>query len=161
MVDPDDEAVQAAAASGLGALQLHGREPPERVAAVKRIAGVRVIKALGISTQGDARRAASFSGAADMLLFDARPPEGSTRPGGNARAFDWQVLSGLELPLPWILSGGLTPANVGEAIASSGAAAVDVSSGIERAPGEKDETLIVEFLTAARAPVQRPAPVLQ
>ena len=161
MVDPDDEAVQAAAASGLGALQLHGRETPERVAAVKRIAGVRVIKALGISTQDDARRAASFSGAADMLLFDARPPEGATRPGGNARAFDWQVLSGLELPLPWILSGGLTPANVGEAIASSGAAAVDVSSGIERAPGEKDEALIVEFLTAARAPVQRPAPVLQ
>ncbi|MDE0712819.1 MAG: hypothetical protein OXH60_11885, partial [Rhodospirillales bacterium] len=89
------------------------------------------------------------------------PPEGATRPGGNARAFDWQVLSGLDLQLPWILSGGLTPANVGAAVAKSGAAAVDVSSGIERAPGEKDEALIVEFLTAARAPVQRPAPVLQ
>ena len=158
---PDETIGQAVEASALDALQLHGRETPERVAAVKRIAGVPVIKALGISTQDDAHRAASFSGAADMILFDARPPEGATRPGGNARAFDWQVLSGIELQLPWILSGGLTPANVGEAVARSGAAAVDVSSGIERAPGEKDEALIVEFLAAARAPVQRPAPVLQ
>lgn len=161
MVDPDDEAVRAAAASGVGAVQLHGGETPERVAAVRRVAGVPVIKALGIATRDDARRARSFGEAADMILFDARPPDGATRPGGNARAFDWPVLMGLDLPLPWILSGGLTPANVGAATASSGATAVDVSSGVERSPGEKDESLITDFLAAVRAPVDRPAPVLQ
>lgn len=161
MVNPDDEAVRMAMTSGLGALQLHGEETPERTAAVKRMAGVPVIKALGISTRDDARRATSFSEAADMILFDARPPDGATRPGGNARAFDWPVLMGLDLPLPWILSGGLTPTNVGAAVASSGAKAVDVSSGIERSLGEKDESLIVDFLAAVRARVDRSAPVLQ
>jgi phosphoribosylanthranilate isomerase len=102
-----------------------------------------------------------FGEAADMILFDARPPDGATRPGGNARAFDWPVLMGLDLPVPWILSGGLTSTNVATAIASSGATAVDVSSGIERSLGEKDESLIIDFLAAVRAPVDRPAPVLQ
>lgn len=161
MVNPDDEAVRIAVASGVGALQLHGGETPERIAAVRRIAGVPVIKALGISTRADARGAKTFSEAADMILFDARPPDDATRPGGNARAFDWPVLMGLDLPLPWILSGGLTPTNVGAAIASSGATAVDVSSGIERSLGEKDDSLIINFLAAVRAPVDRSAPVLQ
>ena len=161
MVDPDDEAVQAATASGLGALQLHGRETPERIAAVKRVAGVPVIKALGISTPDDARRAASFSGAADMILFDARPPEGATRPRRQCAGVR---LAGPQRPRPPAPVDPLGRVDAGqrrEAVARSGAAAVDVSSGIERAPGEKDEALIVEFLAAARAPVQRPAPVLQ
>ena len=161
MVNPDDETVRMAVACGLGALQLHGQETPERSAAVKRFAGIPVIKALGVATRADARRAASFREAADRILFDARPPAGATRPGGNAQAFDWSILTGLDLPLPWILSGGLTPGNVGAAIASSGATAVDVSSGIERSPGQKDEALIIDFLAAVRAPADRSARVLQ
>ncbi len=161
LVDPDDEAIQRAISTGIGVLQLHGRESPERVAAVSSLAERPVIKAMGIATRTDAARAAQYAGAADRILFDAPPPAGAKRPGGNARAFDWQVLSDLDLPLPWMLSGGLTPANVGDAVTRSGAQAVDVSSGVEEAPGIKDSARIVAFLAAARAPVARPTGDLQ
>ena len=161
LVDPDDDAVRIAASTGLRALQLHGRESPERIAAVKRITGMQVIKAMGIATRDDAERAVAYRGAADMVLFDARPPAGADRPGGNAQSFNWDVLRGLDLPLPWILSGGLTAANVGLAVARSGAQAVDVSSGVETGPGVKDPDLIVEFLEATRAPDVGAARVLQ
>ncbi len=156
LVDPDDEAVRVAVATGVGALQLHGREDPERCAAIRRSAGIPIIKALGIATPEDAHRAAAFVDCADLLLFDARPPAGAARPGGNARAFDWHLLRGIDPGLPWILSGGLTAANVGTATAGTGATAVDVSSGVERAPGEKDAGRIAAFLAAARAPARGP-----
>ncbi len=161
MVNPDDEAVRTAAATGITGLQLHGGEPPERVAAVRRIAGMPVIKALGVSTPEDIRKAAAFRDSADRLLFDASPPAGARRPGGNARAFDWRILRGIDPGLPWILSGGLTAANVGTAATCAGASAVDVSSGVESAPGEKDSARIKAFLEAARAPVRRPSSRLQ
>lgn len=161
LVDPDDDAVRIAASTGLRALQLHGRESPERTAAVKRLSGLQVIKAMGIATRADAKGAAAYCGAADMVLFDARPPAGASRPGGNAKAFDWDVLRGLDLPLPWILSGGLTATNVGPAAARSGARAVDVSSGVETEPGVKDADLIVQFLEATQAPDVGAAPILQ
>lgn len=131
-------------------VQAHGLEGPHRVSALARFAAKGVIKALGIGRLGDLKRAGDFETPADMLLFDAKAPAGGL-PGGNAVAFDWNLLAGRRFSRPWLLSGGLTPENVGEAIAASGAALVDVSSGVEIAPGLKDPAKIAEFLAAARA----------
>lgn len=150
-VDADD-ALLGAIASAVRPdwVQAHGSETPTRTAALRRFAGKGVIKALGVARSEDLAHAAAFELAADMLLFDAKAPLGGL-PGGNAAAFDWKILAGRRLSRPWFLSGGLTPENVAEAIAASGAALVDVSSGVESAPGLKDAVKIAEFLAAARA----------
>jgi phosphoribosylanthranilate isomerase len=109
-----------------------------------------VIKALGVARSDDLAAAAAFEAVSDMVMFDAKPPSGGL-PGGNAVAFDWGILAGRRFGRPWLLSGGLTPENVRDAITASGAALVDVSSGVETAPGLKDPDRIAHFLAAARA----------
>lgn len=131
-------------------LQLHGRENPERVAFVRKRFGLPVMKAIGIADAHDLRSGISaFEPVADQLLFDAKPPpEGPT--GGLGKAFEWSLLSGIKLVKPWMLSGGLTPANVAEAVRSSGTRGVDVSSGVESERGIKDTKLIAAFVKAAK-----------
>ncbi|WP_395646775.1 phosphoribosylanthranilate isomerase [Terricaulis sp.] len=131
-------------------IQLHGSESPVRAAEVRKFAGKGVIKAIGVSRHGDLAQAAAFGPVADFFLFDAKPPPGGL-PGGNALAFDWPILAGVSLPRPWFLSGGLNPLNIKEAITASGAALVDVSSGVETAPGLKDPLAIAQFLAAAKS----------
>jgi phosphoribosylanthranilate isomerase len=131
-------------------LQLHGRETPERVAAVRRRFGLPVMKALPVETRADLLPIGLYANIADRLLFDARAPREATRPGGLGRSFDWRLLEGIGAKVPFMLSGGLDPANVAEALRITGAAAVDVSSGVERAPGEKDSDRIRAFVRAVR-----------
>lgn len=151
LVDPDDAALAAAvAAVSPDAIQLHGRETPERVAEVRARTGLAVWKAIGVSAREDLGAAASFEAAADALLFDAKPPKGADRTGGHGAAFDWTILQGFASPKPWFLAGGLTPENVAEAIRIAGAPAVDVSSGVEKSPGVKDPALISAFVSAVR-----------
>lgn len=150
-VDADDATLDAIGA-GLDPdwFQLHGRETPERVADVRARTGRPVMKAVGVSSRGDVEAAAArYGGVADRLLFDAKPPAGAVLPGGNGVAFDWTVLAGLDLPIPFMLSGGLTPDTVADAIRITRAPGVDVSSGVESAPGVKDEALIAAFVAAA------------
>jgi phosphoribosylanthranilate isomerase len=150
-VDADDaliDAIVACAAPDL--LQLHGRETPARVAEIRTRWGKEVIKAIPVETTGDARGALDYRDVADLILFDARAPAASTRPGGNGAAFDWRSLLGVADDLSFVLSGGLTPDNVAEAISLTRAAVVDVSSGVESRPGEKDPELIRRFLRAAK-----------
>jgi phosphoribosylanthranilate isomerase len=157
-VDADDAALaDLVAAIRPDWLQLHGRETPERVAAVRRRFGLQVMKALGVREAADLAAAASY-GAADRLLFDAKPPKDATRPGGNGLAFDWRLLAKLDPRLGFMLSGGLDPANVGEAVRIARPLGVDVSSGVERAPGDKDPALINAFVRAARAAESLGAP---
>jgi phosphoribosylanthranilate isomerase len=134
----------------LDLLQFHGHETPERIEAVRLEYGVPVMKVIPVSTADDFAAAAPYFEVADQLLFDAKPPKGAVLPGGNAVAFDWTLLQGRHWELPWMLAGGLTPANVAEAIRISGATAVDVSSGVESAPGVKDTGLIRAFIGAAK-----------
>lgn len=149
-VDADDATLAAiAAVLKPDWIQLHGKEDPARAAAARRFARRGVIKAIGVADIADLAAATSFETAADMLLFDARAPGGATLPGGNGAAFDWRMLRGRTFARPWLLSGGLTPENVGEAVRESGATAVDVSSGVESAPGVKDPERIARFLAAA------------
>ena len=131
-------------------LQLHGHETPERVAAVRKRYGLPVMKALPIETRADLSSIALYEKVADGLLFDARAPRAATRPGGLGKAFDWSLLQNLDVRLPFMLSGGLDPGNVAEALRITRAPAVDVSSGVERAPGEKDPDKIHAFVRAAR-----------
>jgi len=131
-------------------LQLHGSEGPERVREIAERFGLRTIKALGIASAADLAASADYAGFADRLLLDARPPKGATRPGGNGEVFDWSLLAGFDPGLPWFLSGGLDPDNVAEALRRTGAPAVDVSSGVESAPGKKDLARIAAFLDAVR-----------
>ena len=132
-------------------LQLHGRETPERVGAVKARFGRAVMKALPIADASDLAAVPAYAGVADRLLFDARAPREATRPGGLGRPFDWRLLEHVETSAPFMLSGGLDAANVAEALTITRAPAVDVSSGVERAPGEKDPDKIRAFIAAARA----------
>ena len=151
LVDPDDaliDTVMASVAPDL--LQLHGEETPQRVADIRRRWRTAVMKAIRVETSQDARAALAYREAVDLILFDARPPEDSTRPGGNGAPFDWRTLLGVKDQVPFVLSGGLTPDNVAEAIRATAAPAVDVSSGVERRPGEKDPELIRRFLRAAK-----------
>lgn len=151
-VDADDASL-AAIVAGLrpDLIQLHGRETPARAAEIRGRFGVATIKALAIAEPQDLDAAAIYDDAIDWLLFDARPPaRPDALPGGNAVSFDWRMLTGRVFARPWFLSGGLGPANVRAAIAASGAAAVDVSSGVEAAPGRKDPGLIASFLRAVR-----------
>lgn len=151
-VDADDATLDAIAA-GLAPdwFQLHGHETPARVEAVRARTGRPVMKAVGVSSRAEVAAAVdSYGRIADRLLFDAKPPPGAALPGGNGVAFDWTVLAGLDLPIPFMLSGGLTPDTVAEAIRITQAPGVDVSSGVETAPGVKDEALIAAFVAAAR-----------
>jgi len=149
-VDADDAMIAAAiAAAGLDALQLHGGESPARAAELRARHGVPVWKALAVAGAGDVARAADYAGAADLVLFDAKTPKG-TLPGGMGLAFDWSLLAQANPPLPWGLAGGLGPSNVAEALRITRAPLVDVSSGVESAPGVKDASLIAAFCKAAR-----------
>jgi phosphoribosylanthranilate isomerase len=150
-VDPDDallDRIMAILAPDL--IQLHGRESPARAAQVRARTGAEVIKVLHVSEAGDLDAAAAYEGAAEHLMFEARPPKGADRPGGHGAAFDWTILAGRSFARPWFLAGGLDPWNVGEAVRTSGAPLVDVSSGVERGPGVKDPALISAFLEAVR-----------
>ncbi|MGN8000251.1 phosphoribosylanthranilate isomerase [Sphingomonas sp. 22176] len=147
-VDPEDGMLDAAIAGGqLDVIQLH-KVTPERAAAVKARTGLETWAALAVKTRADLVPAAGFRGAADRLLYDAKAPEGAKVPGGTGLRFDWTLLDGFAHPLPWILSGGLDAGNVGEAIRVTGPGLVDVSSGIETAPGIKDVDKIAAFLKA-------------
>jgi phosphoribosylanthranilate isomerase len=152
-VDADDDAIAAVLAEApIDLLQFHGGESPERVAEAKARFGRPVIKTVAIAGLGDVLAAARYEEVADLLLFDAKPPRRpDALPGGNGLAFDWGLIAGRTWRRPWMLSGGLTAELLPEAVRISGAAAVDVSSGVERRPGEKDLDKIGAFLAAARA----------
>jgi phosphoribosylanthranilate isomerase len=153
LVDPDDaELERTVAALDPDLLQLHGRETPERVRAIRARFGRPVMKAVGIADAADLPRIGDYRSCVDRLLLDAKPPgTAEALPGGNGLPFDWRLLAGLDPSLPFMLSGGLNPANVTAAIALTGARAVDVSSGVESRPGRKDPAKIVAFVRAARA----------
>jgi phosphoribosylanthranilate isomerase len=151
-VDADD-AMLGAVVEALrpDALQLHGTEAPERVAGIKRRFRLPVMKAIPVEARSDLAAVARYTGVADRLLFDARAPREATRPGGLGKPFDWRLLEKLDPGIPFMLSGGLDAGNVAEALRVTRASAVDVSSGVERAPGEKDPDKIRAFVRAARA----------
>ncbi len=151
------EAALAAAVEALGPhiLQLHGQETPERVAALKARFGLPVMKAIAIGSPADLAQIAAYEEVADFLLLDSRPAEGSALTGGTGEAFDWSLLRGLKLRKPWLLAGGLDPANVGGALAATRASGVDVSSGVESAPGVKDVGKIGAFIANARAAAEK------
>jgi phosphoribosylanthranilate isomerase len=150
-VDADDAAIAAVlAAVPLDYLQCHGHETPERLAQLRTRFGRPLIKAIAVAGPDDLDGAAAYEDAAARLLFDARPPAAATRPGGNARTFDWSILQGRRFQRPWLLAGGLTADNVADAVRISGADAVDVSSGVETAPGVKDPALIRQFLETCK-----------
>ena len=153
VVDPDDGCLDGIlSALRPDYLQLHGDESPARAEAIRARTGCRIIKAIGVSAEADIARADDYRDSADLILFDARPAAGAALPGGNARAFDWRLFERAPPPeTGWLLSGGLDAGNVGEAIRITGAPAVDVSSGIETAPGRKDPDKIGAFLAAAAA----------
>ncbi|WP_326525072.1 phosphoribosylanthranilate isomerase [Sphingomonas sp.] len=145
-VDPDDALVErAVAAAGLDTIQLH-KTAPDRVAALRTHFGVQAWAAVAVKTRADLDAARTFSGAADRILYDAKTPDGAALPGGMGLRFDWSLLDGVRHPLPWALSGGLDAGNVAEAVRRTGAALVDVSSGVESAPGVKDSAKIAGFL---------------
>lgn len=129
-------------------IQLHGTESTHRAVEVRPFAQKGLIKAVGVASADDLETTRPFDPVVDMYLFDAQPPAGG-QPGGNALAFDWEVMAGARIGRPWLLAGGLTPGNVKEAIAASGADLVDVSSGVESSPGVKEPHLIAQFLAAA------------
>ena len=139
-------------------LQLHGKESPARVSAVKQRFRLPVMKAIAVETGADLGSVAAYAAAADRLLFDARAPRGATRPGGLGKSFDWRLLQNLDTPVPFMLSGGLDAGNVSDALRITHADGVDVSSGVERAPGEKDPDKIRAFVRAARDVMTRFSP---
>lgn len=150
-VDPADaELDEIARVLAPDLIQLHGKETPARVHAVRARTGIEVIKVLSVAEASDIEAARHFDGTVAHLMFDARPPKGSPLPGGVGARFDWTLLTGRRFQRPWFLAGGLDPWNVEEAINLSGAPIVDVSSGVERGPGLKDPALIAAFLDAVR-----------
>lgn len=151
VVDAEDAALDAiTGAVPLDMLQLHGGESPGRVAAIKARTGLPVMKAVGIAGEDDLPALARYAGAADQLLIDAKPPKGADLPGGNGLRFDWRLIAGRRWGVPWMLAGGLTPENAAEAVAMTGARQLDVSSGVEAAPGIKDAGKIRAFVEAAQ-----------
>ena len=151
-VDADDD-LFARIASALSPdwVQLHGSETPARVASARRFASKGVIRAVGIARAGDLAAVDGYAEAADAFLFDAKAPADAALPGGNGAAFDWRILAGRQFARPWFLSGGLDAGNVAEAVSVSGAPRVDVSSGVEEAPGVKDPCRIAAFLAAVKS----------
>lgn len=151
-VDADDATLDAIVeAVPLDMLQLHGHETPDRVAQVRARYGLPVMKAIGLADESDLPAIFEFSTVADQILIDAKPPRGADLPGGNGLAFDWRLLAGRRWLRPWMLAGGLTAENVAEAVRLTGARQVDVSSGVESAPGVKDAVRIAAFVAAANA----------
>lgn len=149
-VNPNDAALdEVLARVPLDILQLHGTESPARVAEIKARTGLPVMKAVGISTPADLEPLWDYGLVADLLLIDAKPAPDAALPGGNGLAFDWRLLVGRRILKPWMLAGGLTPENVAEAVRLTGAPMVDVSSGVESAPGVKDADRIRAFVQAA------------
>jgi phosphoribosylanthranilate isomerase len=150
-VDADDALFEAIIeALGPDLLQLHGHESPERVAALRVRFGLPVMKAIPVETRADLDAVGRYRGVADRFLFDARAPRDATRPGGLGKPFDWHLLDDVDAGADYLLSGGLDAGNVAEALAITGAPGVDVSSGVERRPGEKDPDKIAAFVKAAR-----------
>ena len=151
LVDPADEAIAAAiAAVKPDIIQLHGAETPARAGAIRSRFGVPVLKVISVADAADFADVPRFEDAADMLMFDAKPPPGASREGGLGAAFDWQILKGRKFTRPWLLAGGLNAANVARALSLTQAPGVDVSSGVETAPGIKSPELIAQFTAAAR-----------
>ncbi|MBR9769343.1 MAG: phosphoribosylanthranilate isomerase [Paracoccaceae bacterium] len=151
VVNPSDAELDAIAGTvPLDMIQLHGRETPERVAEVKARYGLPVMKAVGIADANDLPKLESYFGVADQILVDAKPPKGGELPGGNGLSFDWRLIAGRRWPCPWMLAGGLTPENVAEAVKMTGTKQVDVSSGVEDAPGQKNAELIQKFVQSSR-----------
>lgn len=154
-VDADDAALSAAIdALEPHILQLHGNETPERIAALKARFGLPVMKAIAIGGRADLGQIVAYEDIADFLLLDSRPAEAGL-PGGSGKAFDWSLLDGVRLSKPWLLAGGLNPGNVGAALAATRAPGLDVSSGVESAPGVKDLTKIAVFIAEARAAAEK------
>lgn len=151
VVNPDNSCVAEVAALGPDWIQLHGPETPHRVETIRALAGVQIIKALPIGSAEDVAHVAAFQEVADRILVDAKPPKGADRPGGLGETFDWSLLKALDPSLPFMLSGGLTPETVADAIRTVRPFGVDVSSGVESAPGVKDKRLIEAFIRNARA----------
>lgn len=155
-VNADDATLDAITSQvPLDMLQLHGKESPERVQEVRARYGLPVMKAIGIADADDLDQIATYTRVADQLLIDAKPPKNAELPGGNGLAFDWRLLAGRRWATPWMLAGGLNPENVAEAIHLTGATQVDVSSGVESAPGVKNAQKIADFVQAATNPVPR------
>jgi phosphoribosylanthranilate isomerase len=153
-VNPDDDTLtRVLTRVPLDLIQLHGNESPARVAEVRALTGLPVMKAVGVATPADLDLLWDYGLVADMLLVDAKPATDASRPGGNGLAFDWRLLVGRQILKPWLLAGGLTPENVHEAIRLTRATGVDVSSGVENAPGIKDPARIRRFVARATAPV--------
>ena len=150
VVDPDDATLdEITARVPLDFIQLHGHETPGRVTEVRARYGLPVIKAVGIREAGDLDALDAYEAVADQILVDAKPPKGAVLSGGNGLPFDWELIAGRRWAKPWLLAGGLTAQNVAEAVARTGARQVDLSSGVETAPGVKDPALICAFLEAA------------
>jgi phosphoribosylanthranilate isomerase len=151
-VDADDAMLDGiVGAMAPDVLQLHGSESPARVTELKAHYGLPVMKALSIREKPDLDRVADYAGIADRLLFDAKPPKGAELPGGNGMAFDWRLLEGIDPAVPYMLSGGLNAANIAEALAVARPSGIDISSGVESAPGVKDVRLIEAFFRAVAA----------
>ena len=152
LVDPTDEAIAAAiAAVKPDFIQLHGTETPARAGAIRSRFCVPVIKVISVADAADFTDVPRFEDAADMLMFDAKPPPGASREGGLGTPFDWQIIKGRKFVRPWLLAGGLNPENVARALSLTEAPGVDVSSGVETAPGVKSPELIAQFTAAAKA----------
>ena len=151
LVNPDNSCVAEVAALGPDWIQLHGPETPHRVEAIRAEAGVEIMKALPIGSAEDIAHVADFAEIADRILLDAKPPKGADRPGGLGESFDWSLLKALDPWLDFMLSGGLKPENVAEAIKVVRPFGIDVSSGVETAPGVKNARLIEAFIRNARA----------
>lgn len=157
VVDAADDLLDALVETvPLDMLQLHGSETPDRVAEVRARYGLPVMKVLGVADEGDLAAILDHSVVADQLLIDAKAPKGAVLPGGNGVAFDWRLIAGRRWLRPWMLAGGLTPENVAEAIRLTGATQVDVASGVESAPGQKDPARIAAFVAAAEAAAPKP-----
>jgi phosphoribosylanthranilate isomerase len=148
-VDPDDATLDRLAALPIDMVQLHGHEAPGRVVEARARLGLPVMKAVGVAGPEDLPSLAAYEAVADQILCDAKPPKGADLPGGRGEAFDWSLIAGRRWTKPWMLAGGLTPDTVGRAVLESGARQVDVSSGVESAPGVKDAERIAAFCRAA------------
>ena len=152
VVDADDALLDDITSQvAIDVLQLHGSESPERVAEVRARYGLPVMKAVGVADEADLEALTTYGRVADQILVDAKPPKDADLPGGNGLAFDWRLIAGRRWPVPWMLAGGLDAGNVAEAIRLTGARQVDVSSGVEAAPGIKDAAKIAAFCRAAFA----------